>query len=251
MRRFRRRAKLFWMPNVGTELDGNTTFDDSPSGRFFSIINLNAGNPSSTIETELTFDQPAERGVTELGLVNPLLIDAMTMADWQGTAWRLRRCVGKMFAGASLEDQQVTGPPAVLFTAGLIVRTIEVDSGLSPLPVGDRDPKNLSNIRDPWIWRRQWVLSTTTPGLAAGVTDVLEQFPRTTANYGSVQDGPHVDAKTNRVIGPQERLFLTLNGTILPLPTVTTVGRCEIHGYFDYRLLGTTFKASNRRNASR
>lgn len=64
-------------------------------------------------------------------------------------------------------------------------------------------------------------------------------------------DGPHVDVKCARIIGPEERLFLNVQSTILAAstdPQITTITRV----FADLRVL-VTVKSSvgNRRNASR
>lgn len=252
MYRRRRKQRVQWMPPIGTELNATTSFDRSPSGRAFTFTGIGPGNPSATIETALTFDQPTILGLEQLGSINPGLIDAVTLSDWEMQSWRLRRIVGKMFIGASADDQQTTPPPALLLTAGIIVRTIDASNGNPVLSIGDQAVDTIDANQDPWVWRRQWILSTALPQGLSGDNDAVGEFPRTTAGYGSVQDGPHVDQKTNRVIGPQERLILNITCTMLPLPNpagFTDTGHA--FGYFDYRLLGGIMKASNRRNASR
>lgn len=250
MRFRRRRSRPLWFPNIGTELDSQTSFDISPAGRFFSILNINTALPSQTISTVLTFDQPSDVAFEAMGGVNPALADAMLLAQWESQSWRLRRVVGKFFAGAANEDTQANGP-TVLLTAGIIVRTVDSSTGIPVLSAADQAVDTTDAIRDPWLWRRQWVLSPQFAGQDSGVTDALRAFPRTTADYGSVQDGPHLDQKTNRVIGPQERLILNITATMLPLPVPSITAKSEVHGYFDYRLLGFLMKSSNRRNASR
>lgn len=255
--RFRRRRqrRLTWFPPIGTERNASEALDQAPSGRFFTInVQSSAAGVGghSTIQTPLTFDQSAEQEALALATVNPTLLNAMSLADFEQQSWRLRRVVGKLFAGCANDDQQAQGPPAVLFSAGLMVRTVDEENGVPLSPLPEQHVDSIGSNRDPWIWRREWILASSFPGGGtSGVTDALLSFPRTTADYGSIQDGSHIDQKTNRIIGPNERLILTLTGTALPLPNPDNTNQAVITGYFDYRLLGSVMKASNRRNASR
>lgn len=251
MFRRRRRPRLIWMPTIGTEQDNVTSFSDSPSGRAFSLLGISGNSGAVRATTELTFDNPPEQSIEALGGVSGTLVNAFGMAQWELQSWRLRRIVGKMFAGCALEDVQEPAPTvAALFTAGVIVRRVHDDTGTPALSAQDREPQVLQTIRDPWIWRRQWILSSGAAS-SSGIQEAYGVFPRTTAGYGSVQDGPHLDQKCNRIIGPQERLFLEVSATGLPVPHNGSTGNVEVHGYFDYRLLGSLMKSSNRRNASR
>jgi hypothetical protein len=251
MRR-RRKQRLQWFPTIGTELDQNTSFGQSPAGRAFSVSGIGPGAPSKTIFTPLTFDQPTIFEAEAEGGVNPNLINAMSLADWQMQAWRLKRIVGKIFIGATLDDTAANGVFGLLVTAGFIVRNVDSETGDPRSSTIDQAVDSLQNIQDPWIWRRQWILSTRLAQQISGDSDAVANFPRTTAGYGSVLDGPHIDAKTNRVIGPEERLFFNVTVTVQPTPSVAgfqDVG--HVYGYLDYRLLGGIQRATNRRNASR
>lgn len=255
MRR-RRKQRLTWFPTLGTQQDAVIgTFGDNPSGRAFSLLGIATTGPAVTAETELTFDEPSDTQVEFLGLVNPSLLNTMGLSAWEMNSWRLRRIVGKMFAGCTINDNQEPTPaPAALFTAGIIVRSVDDETGTPEIGGAAANPANLRNIRDPWIWRRQWILSSAFSGQGtSGVVDAFLSFPRTTADYGSVMDGPHLDQKCNRVIGPQERLILNVSAVALPIPhnSAPTGNNIEVHGYFDYRLLGSLMRSTNRRNASR
>lgn len=68
---------------------------------------------------------------------------------------------------------------------------------------------------------------------------------------GSLYTGPHVDQKTARVVGPEERLFLDVTATVLfdGAGAATTTGFL-IHS--NLRVLGSMrTQLGNRRNASR
>lgn len=181
----------------------------------------------------------------------------LTLQDLvQGQSWRLRRIVGKFFctAGAS-EGGSATNVTAVQVAYGFIV--CKTDAFGSPTTQFDTtNPLAQDSADDPWIWRRSWVLNPQ--GAAATPTFVDDQwwgFPKSNVGYGSVLDGPHIDSKSNRIIGPEERLFGVMAIKLLgtdndELPPVGT--SIQVRGYLDYRLLGSMYTTvGNRRNASR
>lgn len=115
----------------------------------------------------------------------------------------------------------------------------------------------MENNPDPWIWRRDWILGHGPSEANFGQTNQnvagRRNFPPTNTHYGSVRDGAHVDQKTNRVIGQEERLFLNLTAYVLPLNDADRLRSLPfLYINFQYRALGSVFTNSgNRRNASR
>lgn len=83
----------------------------------------------------------------------------------------------------------------------------------------------------------------------ANDTTLLTDWPRSTSDYGSVYDGPHIDQKTARRISKEERLFFILSGVNVG-NAATTAGAVRL--VLDYRLLASPLRVmGNRRNASR
>lgn len=243
MGRFRRRKPtVAWLPH--------TPHDESEIQGWIQGTNNNnftPGDINTTIHS-LTVDYPAEaiRSATE----HP------TMADYEASGYRLRRVVGKIFVGVR-QDIGAVGPPAadyptnVLVGAGFMVLRVDTGTG-APLAIANPNsysPLWLDNQRDPWIWRRTWLL-TNEFGSSQGASPLgLSQAPTFNGDYGSVQDGPHIDQKTARRIGPEERLFFILS-TVNVGDAAESTGTTE--WILDYRLLGSPLKVmGNRRNASR
>lgn len=178
----------------------------------------------------------------------------------QGNEWRLRRIIGKCFVGAGATTTLSTISSALVEVGFgfIVVRTY--DDGSPTTDFNEVNPLSQDSMEDPWIWRRVWMLNpfgspyptdTTTP---RANTLWTWDFPQTNARYGSVLDGPHIDAKTARVIHRQERLFgvLAVRRNYMGF-TPTTDLDYTVRMHLDYRLLGSLRGTSygNRRNTSR
>lgn len=180
-----------------------------------------------------------------------------TLSDLEGSAYRLRRIVGKIF----LQPQQIVTNVSTaeslsfLVTAGIIVLRVDSAGAILSGTNNTYDPGSLDSTRDPWVWRRSWMLSNQAAILAlntAAADSVDTIFPSSNINGygGGVADGPHIDAKTARVISDEERLFLCVsavgvNGTLQGQAAI-------IVGFGEVRVLGSMRKESgNRRNSSR
>lgn len=263
-RRRRRRPTVNWLPVLGVQPDPNNP-NDKINGFTFAIVvsrtNLGAaanGGQITAIQA-LTFDIPGEQRL-ELNLANTII---PSLRDYvQGSAYRLRRIVGKCWATMDFTSptQGLTKPPACLFAAGFIVLKVDPVSG-APL---DSNPQNYGllqadNISDPWIWRRVWLFGQNGAGDNSAVDRSFSKLSggnigaAVNGGYGGgVADGPHIDQKTARVIGPDERLFFVISTKAIPLTTEYDEDGLVV-GYLDYRLLGTFMNkiASNRRHSSR
>lgn len=231
-----RKAAVVWLPNDG----GNTL---QAGTNVFKQFQLDIPGPPSIGVTgiiPLTVDFPAALGTQD------------TLSDYEGSAYRLRRIVGKCFVTAEQDAEPPTGSPSgCIVTAGFIV--LRVDPNGSPLAglaaFASYSPQLLDSERDPWIWRRSWILSNGSLQLTGGATGFNATFPFTNTEYGSVADGPHIDAKTARAVKDEERLFFVASGIALDGAQGTSIAARVI---LDYRLLASMYKASgNRRNASR
>lgn len=235
MRR-RTKPRVVWLPNTNANsLPGNRStwqiFDVQPGALTFGS--------SAVGEIPIVIDATS---------VDPL--DAVSsLSDIENSGYRLRRVVGKIFCFA---DQDADRSLKVGVTAGLIIRRADPTTGLSyALSSADPtllSPDDISNSGDPWIWKRNWILfnnlgqSGQTFSAGAGPTSNLE--------YGSVADGPHVDAKTARIVSSEERLFLDVSVTILDDTPSNAEGLVQI--ITDLRVLASMRTSSgNRRNASR
>lgn len=141
---------------------------------------------------------------------------------------------------------------AVTCVMGLAFMIARVDeSGGAPLrPTDQYSPLRLDNIQDPFIWRRTWVLTNDFALLNLGIAaQSVWNFPRSNADYGSVMDGPHIDARTARAVKDEERLIAIISATNIG-GSVDTSG--EVRWTLDWRLLASALRsAGNRHNASR
>lgn len=230
----RKRAGVVWLPNDGGNvlLAGQSVFKDF-------VLQVGGAGEDINIAIPLTFDAP---------------LDAVgdSLADFEGSSYRLRRIVGKCFASVEQDAEPAAGAPgAAIFTAGFIV--LRVDGTGAPLAGASGltySPQLLDSERDPWIWRRTWILANNQVGLAGGSNNQVANWPRNTAQYGSVADGPHIDAKTARVVKDEERLFFCAAG--IGMNGSVEAGTLPLRVTLDYRLLASMYKQSgNRRNASR
>lgn len=230
----RRRRSVQWLPNTVTNRAGvNFYFDSVVVDPTFETRRTNL--------YMLTNDYPAS-AIRTAGQVTSL-------ADWEGSAYRLRRFVGKFICAMSntQPDQAQESVTAAVITAGLMVIRVDEAAG-APLRLPDAySPMGLDNVQDPWIWRRTWVLQND---FSNNPIAASWQFPRCNADYGGgMQDGCHIDAKVGRVIRDEERLaFLVSSYNVTG--TVALAG--EVRFMLDYRILASSLRrAGNRGNASR
>jgi len=252
--RRRRRFKGTWLPNLGS-IDNDTA---ESAGRILGLTVPAGGGPVAGI-VPLLFDSPTEPA---------LFPNDTNLGDFVGNEYVIRRIVGKCFV--EFFDAYIGGEPegfttAVEVTAGLFVARAGDDNdgsgqdlpigGLASI-IGNYRPDGLNTIREPWIWRRQWILGN--PGLqlhgihtADSVTPETVsawQWPSSNVKYGSVLDGPHVDAKTRRRIGNDERLWWVVEARNYPFGRVTTDSAAVVRAKLDYRVFGALRRARNSGN---
>lgn len=180
---------------------------------------------------------------------DPLVVET-TLADVESSGYRLRRVVGKIWAFT--DQQQEDTPGAIIVTAGIIVRRADPATGASlAVETGSANlvsPGEIENTSDPWVWRRSWFQGNND-------ATIVQPFRGNTLPennlFFSALDGPHVDQKTARLIGPEERLFLTVSATIVTggMDQNITLSTAILT---DLRVLGSMrTMIGNRRNASR
>jgi len=233
-RRNRRGPRVIWLPpndsaNVGSGLlNGVHEFTVDPIG---------VAGAEAVAEIPLTIDGSFDAS-------DP----TVSLADMFSSGYRLRRIVGKFYCTLV---QGGGGPHVVIVTAGIIVRREDPTTGSSlagAFGAAEISPVALDNYSDPWIWRRSWVLSNEEHTVASNTHGPRGNFFDGYA--GGNADGPHVDQKTARIVGPEERLFLDVSAMILIAGDEQVAGivRC----WADFRILGNLRSTTgNRRNASR
>jgi len=175
-------------------------------------------------------------------------------------AYRLRRLVGKLFIynfGDPSVGFATRAPLTQVSSAFIVCRTDTY--GNATTDFDSVNPLAQDAANDPWIWRRSWIfgqsyqavdsLSPYSPAAYA-----MGAFPVGTPHYHGALDGGHIDAKTARVIGQEERLYWVTAARCLSY-TFTSPGDSEsnyVHGLLECRALASLkFGSGNKRNASR
>lgn len=249
----KRKPKYTWFPTIGTSIGVAAT--DNVSGRSFSLPVPNT-RATNVIVSPLIPDVPSEGDNFDAN-------EPGVLAGIVGQEYYIKRIVGKIFIGAQAAGE-LDGVPnfvgGALVGAGMFITRASDDDagGGANLPIGgaslaelqeNYSPLSEDTIRKSWIWRRTWVLSNQAKFwfLDADPFDTrgFHQFPPTNADYGSIQDGPHIDAKTSRRVRSDERLWLSIACTALPLDSTTDVG-IGLEGYIDFRVLAQLRRARNR-----
>lgn len=240
MGRFRKRKPtVAWLPLLGQGQGSNRSYIADGLAIAFN------GDIVTAVHS-LVPDYPAE------SVQN---VQVESLADYQESGYRLRRVVGKIYVAANqyVGDGQNTYPTNALVGAGLIVLRVDATTG-APLRAATPSyysPLDRDNTRDPWIWRRTWLVSNSfavPPGVS--VSGNLE-FPRTNAEYGSAWDGPHIDQKTARKVSAEERLFLVISTQWPQFGTPGTQDGGVVYTYEARYLTSPLRVMGNRHNASR
>lgn len=235
-RRFKRQPRVVWLPqDPFFSADAATTAGSTVMRVGDSLPGGDAGNAVTVVAPVIRDTSP-----------NPLTA-ANTLADINESGYRLRRIVGKIWVGT---DQVAQDSPAVIIvTAAFIILRTDPGAGASPQnPAATAYAANdIVNTESPWIWRRSWLVRNflTTSAVANAITTGFA-----TADVGGNADGPHVDQKTARIVGPDERLFLVFTAT--SVITSDAQLAAPMSYFYDVRVLASMrSNVGNRRNASR
>lgn len=248
--RTRRRRKYTWFPAYGTGInDGSSNFEHVTRYGELEVDRL------SGTRTDVVACVPDL--APENFDASSLLTEAITQE------YILRRIVGKLHLCYSQNGSAyIAGappiPPAVFVAAGFFVARAsdvsQADPEGSPVGyVGNSDvatfnlysPLSRDTQREPWIWRRSWALGNNKDQANTNsTTRGYELFPAT--NYdGSVADGPHVDAKTVRRVGQDDRLWFAIS-TIMLSNQAASGNDGVLSWFLDVRYLGALRKAKQR-----
>lgn len=253
--RKRRKSRVVWLPpDIGNRLGtapSDVTNPEIGSSHIIAVLTgPPLGDPAVTSEFPIVLDQGSASIGGPQGFSD---LKQTSLSDVAQSGYRLRRIVGKLFFGAAPSTARVLADVKnVIVTAAFIIRRVDATGNSLAAASGgglqlSTNTATMNNIMDPWIWRRSWILSNT---FDPSSTDAALFGQQNNITYGSAVDGPHVDAKTARIVGPEERLFLDVttqgidgNAQSDPL-AIVLVG--------DIRVLGTLrTNVGNRRNASR
>lgn len=253
MRR-RRRAAHTWFPTIGAQ--ANVAVEDDVSGRPFTLEIAPTGAVSITL-TPVTLDQPAE--------AEDVPNTPGALANVLGTEYTIKRIVGKIHAALEQKRNPDNDPSTIqgaLIAAGFFVARVNDPDFTQPIGGADvqivktsYNPFHPDCIREPWLWRRTWVLGNSAHvivgagGSTLGGAVPTSTFPRNTEEFGDGFSGSHIDIRVGRRVGNDERLFFVIAGTRHPVVAESEGLFNEgltLDGYLDIRILGSLRRAHNR-----
>lgn len=242
--RKRRRTKYTWLPVIGTEFESTTpgTFINK-WGRDFS---LTASTEGTGAVVPLTADLPRDQDITP---------DAEgVLSDSVGQEWFLRRIVGKLSVLWGINPGGDTCYNIQVAAGFFVARSSDADpdfpiggsatwsNNLSPSVFNSYSPQSNNTVREPWIWRRTWLLGN--PEIQTDTNWPAGLVPSHNLGFASSLDGPHIDAKTLRRITNDDRLWFAIGAQTWPLGE--TLGGGSVRANLDIRLLGALRKARAR-----
>lgn len=245
-RRFARRPRVVWLPVDRSNRLGVS--GDASVGTQTALFGASTAVPTGLGESHTEVFAVVADNPTDIALTGGI----NTLSDVEQSSYRLRRIVGKLWCGLAQQagDEFVND---LVATAGFII--LRVGPNGQPLATlnaaGAFESYNaqaIDQVMDPWIWRRSWRLGNIPQ---ASVAPGAVIYPESNATLGSAPDGPHIDQKTARIVGAEERLFLVLSLTVSDGPLQTQVQQA-VRWVGDFRVLASMrSNVGNRRNASR
>lgn len=236
-RRFRKRRGV-WLPLLGSDWtagegaehynDASITFESAPVG------NRRAdGVESEVFPVVPDFTWTVHNDGTSRA--------ASLHERTSGNCWKLDRIVGRCAITCWESDADIPAEdqwPYIQVGAGFFVaRSEEGQDSVPDLFSDEYDVLAADNIRNPWIWRKTWIL--TNP---AGSRIFRDDFPIATTQCSSPYQSADVDVKSKRMIRPEHRLWFTYsvigwNGTTEEIADVGAQPRAL--GNVDIRCFGT------------
>lgn len=243
----KRRTRYDWLQVVGSSGPA-AEVNDTPYYRDFGNVVLAADGTSRIAIVDLLEDTSPD----DLANVGAFPIGVSTLTDYL-----IKRIVGKVFVHRNISDSGSSAKAALVSVGLFIARSDDsnVAAGAENFPVGvssaginalfsrtNYGPLAQENARQPWIWRREWILGCTA---TQGQTAIAAFCPVDNTGYGSVADGPHIDAKTARRVGHDERLFAVMETRNYPLSSTASEPGI-IRGTIGVRVLGKMLKSHNR-----
>lgn len=269
-RRFRKRRNTgIWLPVLGTEPN------EATSSHVRSVIlaldsdAVYANGENAVIS--MLVDTPKNR--TSVGPTSDI-------SEVVGNEYFLSRLVGKINIGVDQQSDTIDptgGIPtrsnwAVQVFAGFFIA--QADDNSPTLAIGEATNDGINyqvdgvdNIRQPWIWRRSWLLQPaylkegrTGWFIGQQVNSIASQpdgnnfpiwdYPSNNGSYGTSSfDGAHFDQKTKRRVRQEDRLWLGITARGYPFasePALTlTANPIHVNVNVDLRAFGSLRKARN------
>jgi len=244
----RRKPRVVWLPqDPFFAIDSQSTAGSTVMRATDSL----SGAPAAGVPgNSVTFIAPVVRDAPP----NPLTA-TNSLADINESGYRLRRIVGKFWCFATQTPADDTSPGAACVTAAFIILRVDSTATGTPLNTGIT-PATIVDTEAPWIWRRSWIVvnNGSLNSIPFGDNNTAANAPTALAsnqNLGGNADGAHIDQKTARIVGPDERLFLVVTAT--DLTGASDIQDPMVLDYvWDVRVLASMrSNVGNRRNASR
>lgn len=243
--RKRRRRMVAWLPNL--------QYTDGSSELNFLLGNIGVDRRSRLLSAQYPL-------IRDSHIVNSSA--DTSLGDYTQDGYILQRIVGKLRMAMRLNANQEgqSNYPAIAFVkAGFEILNVHGGAAGSQLPLA-QDPIEYNsmrslNERDPWIWQRSYMFTNNAIANIDTYSDLTQSFWNAGSPgnllYNATFDGPHIDVKVKRRVGPDQRLFFMLD-TWQPDALDEQVGLDgNVDFWLDYRVLGTPTKTSNRRDAAR
>lgn len=256
MRTRRTKKKYSWFPVRGT---AGGTDTDNLAPLFFTqqvVSNpvLQAPGATSVDIVPLIPDVPLEGDDIDVNAGGQLIQSL-------GQEYFLERIVGNLFLTFNTDlVNEEEGAGAALCGAGIFVaRANDSDAGggqnspIGSATVAERQenysPLSEECIREPWLWRRTWILGTnkinTSGAAASGNNREFSTFPATNAAYVGSMNGPFIDTRSVRRVGNDERLWFAFANCSMTGGD-NPEAQALIQGVFDYRVLGRLARARGK-----
>lgn len=243
----RKRAKYIWLPSRYAAYDG-VNVNATPTTAHHGRIEVNKDGAVNLQIAAVLLDSTIE--ATDVESIDPTNV---TIADIvQSNEYFIKRICGSFIAALT---NNTAGPPAALLCMGLFVSRVDSSNHLQPAGAtagafGNFDPMHPDTLREPWIFRRTWLLGNQ----AIATDDGIEGY----SSYswmppGNVYSGDNrttqasIDQKTARRVRSDERLFLAVSARAWPIFGVGAYSTdLHIDFTYEFRALGQLRRPTSR-----
>jgi len=249
----KRRSRGVWLPVIGHAITDPENEEVDISQEF--AVDVPTDGSTNMGIVPLTFDTPQEQPNASVA--------SDTMAELAGSEYIIKRILGHLHVANNSPYDNVNGGShfAIKVDAGFFVARAGPDAGAplgpdAPISFGvdsDADRQNYSpghpaTAREPWMWRRTWVLGNQRKikffEASAGSANVAPYgyFPAHNGIY-PLTEGSRVDIKSRRRVRNDERLFLAVVARGLPINASVTGQLSVAYVLTTIRIFGSLVKA--------